>query len=124
MRFLIPGQCLEFVNGKQVDVANVAVFPQQAVMTVVEIMAFGPVAIRHKTHHTADFTDDIIGFSGGREGLVTAVVLNDENSNQEEGIYEGQWKHQPERNVNQQIHGNPDSYERQKSVQDLDGGLA
>ena len=47
--FLEAAQALEFLHREQFDIADVAVFVQQAVVAVVIVMAFSPVAVRHET---------------------------------------------------------------------------
>jgi hypothetical protein len=90
----------------------------------VEIVTFCPITIRHKTDHTANFTNDIVGFSGTGERLVSAVMLNDKDANQEKSIYHSQGQYQPEGYIDQEIHGNPDGNKRQKRVKDLYGSLS
>lgn len=122
--FLETGQGAEFFDGQEFDIADVAVLVQHAIVAVVEIVAFGPVAIWHEADDATDHTDDVVGFPGSGKGLVPTVVLDDKNAHEEKGIDEPKRQRPPERHFQQEIHGYPNCDERQKGVQHLNDCLA
>ena len=117
-------QCFKFINSEQFNITNVAVFPQNAVVAMVEVMALGPVAVWNKTQITTDLTDYVVCFPGCGERLVTTVVLDDKNAHQEKGIDQYQRQHQPIGYVDQEIHRDPDGDKRTEGCNYLSYGFS
>ena len=65
-------------------------------VAVVEIVRFCPIFIRDKGHKTADGPNNIVGHARTREGLVPAIVLDDENPCQEKRVHQGYGEGQQE----------------------------
>lgn len=105
-------QAGKFLNGQQLNIADAAVFPQQTVVTVVEIMALRPIFIGQDAEHAADHADNVVGFAGGEKGLVSAIVLDNKDTDQEKRVDHGQQQHQPNADIHQEIHGYPNGQER------------
>ncbi len=123
LEFLHSTQCPIFLNGQRIDIADIPVLIQNAVVAMVIIVVFCPVLIRNKRQKAACCANDIIGFSGCSKRLVTAIVLNDENPDQEKGIDNSQSNSKPDGYIAPNVHGNPDGKERQERIQDLNGGF-
>lgn len=123
VKFFPARKGFELIDGQQIDVADIAVFPENTIVSVVKIVAFSPVPIGHETNHTTHFSNKIVGFARVREGLVSAIVLDNEYANEKKRIDGSQWQYQPERYVNQKVHGHPDGYKWQKRVKYLYNGL-
>lgn len=92
-------------------------------MAVVIIVVFSPVLIRNKRQKAACCANDIISFSRCGKRLVTTIVLNDENPNQEKSVDDGQTDGEPNGYIAPYVHGNPDGNKWQERIQDLNGGF-
>ena len=82
-------------------------------------MVFCPVFVGDKRQKTTCGADDVVCPPGVSERLVAAVVLDDKNSNQKEGIDYCKTNSKPDRNVTPNIHRNPNSDEGQEGIEDL-----
>ena len=121
LEFAHAAKRIKFFDGQQLDVADVAVFPQDTVVAVVEIVAFGPIAIGNETEVTAHLADDVVGLARGRKRLVAAVVLYDEDAHKKKRIDDRKPKGEPQRYVAQPIHRYPNGHEWQERIDDLNG---
>lgn len=116
LQFFETAQGAKFPDRQGVDVADVAVFIQDAIVAVVVIVVFCPILVRDKGQETTDGTYDVVRLPGGRERLVAAVVLDDKNPHQKEGIDDRERKSEPKPDIAQQVHGHPYCEEWQEGV--------
>ena len=81
-----------------------------------------PLPIRCESEHTGDKTNDAVGSFGFKERAMTAIVEDDESSNHEQAT-ENSWRNaEPERDVFQEINGNPNGENRNEGVDQLPCG--
>ena len=77
-------QVAVFLDGQKVDVANITVLQLTGVAVVVAVNP-RPVSVGDGAEEGADKADDVVNLAFLQEGIMAAVMLNNEDANQEEG---------------------------------------
>lgn len=109
------------LDGKEVNVANIPVL-QLSGMAVVVTVNPGPVGIRNGTEKRANEADGIVDLAFLEEGVVPAVMLNDENADEEKGVDGSQCQREPDGIVHTKVHRNPKRHKRTETAEQLANG--
>lgn len=110
-------------DGEEVDVTNIAVL-QLASMTVVVAVNACPISVGYGAEERTDEADDIVHFTFLQKGIVAAVMLNDENTDEEESVDCAQAQREPDGIVNTEIHSDPEGHERSETAEQLANSTA
>ena len=88
-------------------------------VSVVETVDAGPVGVGNGTEERADEADGIVELALTKEGIVTAVVLNDEDPHQKEGVDHTQQQGKPDRIAYAEVHRHPQGQKRTEAAKEL-----
>ena len=75
-----------------------------------------PVEIWRQSHQARDEADSVIGCFGFKEGSMSTIVEDDENSHSKATSQDCEGNSQPERNRQAQVHEIPQGHVRDKSI--------
>ena len=81
---------------------------------MVKIVRFRPIFVRNQAKKAANHTDRIVQFTRFEVGLMSAVMLNNEDTNEKKGVQKRQRQREPVRNGEAEIHQRPQTDEGQK----------
>lgn len=107
-----------FLYGKEINVAYVPMF-QLAGVSVVETVNPGPIGVGNRTEKRTNKADGIVNAALLEERIMAAIMLNDENTNQEECINCAKANGQPNGVINAEVHRNPKRNKRTKAAEHL-----
>ena len=82
-------------------------------------MLAAPAGIRRQRHQAADQAEHVVGPARAEEGPVPAIVLDDEDPNDEEGRQGRRQQRKPDRDVGQQVHRRTQDKETAQRGDDL-----
>lgn len=111
-----------FVLGEEINVSDAPVF-QLTIVGVVLIVGAAPIFERDRTEKARDKTNGIVPFTGPQKGLVTAVMLDDEDAYQKKSGHDSQTQGQQIGPGNAEIHEDYQADKWQKRIEDLNKGL-
>ena len=95
-----------FVHGKRPDITETSTV-EVARMGMVDGVLPLPMVVGREAKHSSDEAPNLIGFARSKEGIVGAVVKNNEDAKQQPARQDGQRNCQPIGNCRSQIHHAP-----------------
>lgn len=95
-----------FLNREEVDVSDVSVF-QLAGVAMVETVYPRPVSIGDRAEERTNEADGIVRFAFLEEGVMTTVVLDDKNPDEEKSVEDTEAQSQKDRVLHTEAHQDP-----------------
>ena len=95
-----------FVHGKRPDITQTSTV-EVARMGMVDGVLPLPMVVGREAEHSSNEAPNLIGFARSKEGIVGAVVKNNEDANQQPAGQDGQGNRQPIGNGRSLIHHAP-----------------
>lgn len=95
-----------FLNREEVDVSDVSVF-QLAGVAMVETVYPRPVSVGDRAEERTNEADGIVRFAFLEEGVMTTVVLDDKNPDEEKSVEDTEAQSQKDRVLHTEAHQDP-----------------
>jgi hypothetical protein len=95
-----------FLNREEVDVSDVPVF-QLAGVAMVETVYPRPVSVGDRAEERTNEADGIVRFAFLEEGVMTTVVLDDKNPDEEKSVEDTEAQSQKDRVLHTEAHQDP-----------------
>lgn len=105
-----------FPGSEVVNIAQSPVF-ELSVVGVVGGMRPAPIGVGNGAEQARQVADQIIHFPGLEKGLVAAIVLDDEDTDQEKGIDDSEAEGDPIRPIQAEVHQDPQPDKGQESIE-------
>ena len=104
-----------FIDGHSINIAYPPVF-QVTRIFMVNSMFLSPVVIRGKSKYTTEQTAKIVSTLASKKGSVSAVMLNNKQSNGKPGSRKSKQKRDPVTEIKRIEHDQPDEDKRNERI--------
>ena len=117
----LSGRCDVLFDGQRPDIADASPV-EITVGGVMACMLPTPLTVRGEGEHPGDEAYRSVRTLGFEEGTVTAIMEDDERSNEKQSTQQGRWNGEPKRDVLQKVDADPNGCNGDQGVHDLPNG--